>query len=190
MGDICFQNLLSDNCFSSRGDASLIFLNGSFIRYLDAGWNKKLMKIWWSKITHENQNWMKIWPSMDLTLWIFFKTNFFSLLSYFFSLIWTQNNCLSPSAYFDRLNNQNNRSIEIQKKMEEFGEKMKTHVSKISLGSRPQSSPQGRQRVTMNSRDSPPLSDLNILILFPVWLSTRGLNSLNRVNSSPLVFRK
>ena len=38
---------------------------------------------------------------------------------------------------FSILRNQNFTSIEIQKKMEEFDEKMKTHVSKISLGSQP-----------------------------------------------------
>ena len=34
--------------------------------------------------------------------------------------------------------------------MEEFGEKMKTHVSKISSGLQAQYNPQGKQRVTMN----------------------------------------
>ena len=43
-----------------------------------------------------------------------------------------QDSCSSLSAEFPRLNNQNVISIEIRKKMEELGEKMKTHVSKIS----------------------------------------------------------
>ena len=38
---------------------------------------------------------------------------------------------------FDRFEKKNSTLIEIQNKMEELGEKMKTHVSKISLGSWP-----------------------------------------------------
>jgi hypothetical protein len=41
---------------------------------------------------------------------------------------------LRLSAEFVILNNQNSTLIDIPKKMEGFGEKMKTHVSKISLG--------------------------------------------------------
>ena len=51
-------------------------------------------------------------------------------------LNWAQDNCSRPSVEFAILNNQNVTSIEIQKKMEELGEKMKTHVSKIAQGSR------------------------------------------------------
>ena len=47
-----------------------------------------------------------------------------------------QDGCLRLSAKFSRLNNKNFTSIEILEKMEDLGEKMKTHVSKISLGSR------------------------------------------------------
>jgi hypothetical protein len=36
---------------------------------------------------------------------------------------------------FSRLINQNVTLIEIREKMEDLGEKLKTHVSKISLGS-------------------------------------------------------
>ena len=39
-------------------------------------------------------------------------------------------------AWFFRLRNQNFTLIGIREKMENLGEKMKTHVSKISLGSR------------------------------------------------------
>ena len=37
---------------------------------------------------------------------------------------------------FSRLTNQNFTSIKIQEKMEDLGEKLKTHVSKNSTGSR------------------------------------------------------
>ena len=37
---------------------------------------------------------------------------------------------------FSRLRNQNVTSIDIREKIEDVGEKLKTHVSKISLGSR------------------------------------------------------
>ena len=91
------------------------------------------MKIWSVKITHENWNWMKNWLNMDSTLGIFSKTNSSSWLRIFYHL--SSNSFSRSSGVFSKLNNQNSTSIKIQKKMEEFGEKMKTHVSKISLGS-------------------------------------------------------
>ena len=51
-------------------------------------------------------------------------------------LTWFQDRCSSLSAYISILNNQNVTSIEIRKKLEDLGEKMKTHVSKISSRSR------------------------------------------------------
>ena len=52
-----------------------------------------------------------------------------------FSLLF-QDGCLRPSVGFSILINQYVTSIGIQEKMVDLGEKMKTHVSKISLGSR------------------------------------------------------
>ena len=57
------------------------------------------------------------------------------MTSNFFST-WAQDGYLRPSAEFNVLNNENVISIEIREKMEDLGEKLKTHVSKISLGSR------------------------------------------------------
>ena len=51
-------------------------------------------------------------------------------------MTWDQDSCSRPSVEFYRLNNENVTSIEIQKKMDDLGEKMKTHVSKISPESR------------------------------------------------------
>ena len=91
------------------------------------------MKYWPVKITHENWNWMK------KCLWIrhlqFFRKPIL-LHDLEFFLTWSQNSCSRPSVEFVILKNQNSTSIKIRKKMEEFGEKMKTHVSKISSGSR------------------------------------------------------
>ena len=41
---------------------------------LDAAWNRKLMKIWSVKNTHENSNWVKNWLSMDVD-WIVIDAN-------------------------------------------------------------------------------------------------------------------
>jgi hypothetical protein len=76
---------------------------------------------------------MKNWPSMDSTLRIFSKTNSSSSLRKFST--WAQDGCSSLDVGFDRLRNQNFTSIEIREKMEDLGEKLKTHVSKISPGS-------------------------------------------------------
>ena len=137
----CFRKPDTDSWLVYRGDSSIVFLNGSCLRSPYVVWNMQLMKIWSVKITHENWNWMKNWLSMNSTLRIFSKTNSSSWLWIFLS--WAQNRCSRMSAYFSRLNNQNVTLIEIQKKMEEFGEKMKSHVSKISPGSRASFYPSG-----------------------------------------------
>ena len=49
---------------------------------------------------------------------------------------WVQDSCSRLSAEFSRLIFQNFTSIGIGEKMEDLGEKIKTHVSKISMGSR------------------------------------------------------
>ena len=46
-----------------------------------------------------------------------------------------QDGCSRPDVGFVRLSNQIITSIGIREKMEDLGEKMKTHVSKISPGS-------------------------------------------------------
>ena len=46
-----------------------------------------------------------------------------------------QDGCSRPSVGFSRLSNQYVTWIGIREKMEDWGEKMKIHVSKISLGS-------------------------------------------------------
>ena len=61
------------------------------------------------------------------------KTNSSSWLRKFSIL--AQDGCFRPSAGFSRLRNQYVTWIKIQEKMVDLGEKMKTHVSKISLGS-------------------------------------------------------
>ena len=48
----------------------------------------------------------------------------------------TQDGCSRTGAGLSILSNQNVTSIEIREKMEDLGEKLKTNVSKISLGSR------------------------------------------------------
>ena len=48
---------------------------------------------------------------------------------------WDQDGCSSSGAGFFILSNQNVTSVEIREKIEDLGEKMKTRVSKISLGS-------------------------------------------------------
>ena len=83
---ICLLRLSSVSWLIYRGDASLIFLTGSCIRSSNVVWNRKLMKIWSVKITHENWNWMKNWLSMDSTLRIFSKTNSSSWLRKNFNL--------------------------------------------------------------------------------------------------------
>ena len=50
-------------------------------------------------------------------------------------LLLAQDGCLRPSAGFARLSNQYVTWTGIREKMEDWGEKMKTHVSKISPGS-------------------------------------------------------
>jgi hypothetical protein len=50
-------------------------------------------------------------------------------------MTWGQDSFSRLSVEFSRLNNQNVILIEIWEKMEDLGKKMKTHVSKISLGS-------------------------------------------------------
>ena len=62
------------------------------------------------------------------------KTNSSSWLQKF-SLL-AQAGCLRPSVWFSQLINQYVTWIGIREKMVELGEKMKTHVSKISSGSR------------------------------------------------------
>ena len=52
-----------------------------------------------------------------------------------FSLL-VEDGCSRLGVGFVRLRNQNVTSIGIQEKIEDLGEKMKTRVSKISLGSR------------------------------------------------------
>ena len=83
MTENCFWKFVTDNWFSNWGDASLIFPNGSCLMSMYAVWNRKLMKIWSGKITHENLNWMKNWLSIDLTLKNFSKTNSSSWLRIF-----------------------------------------------------------------------------------------------------------
>ena len=46
---------------------------GLVSRYVER--NRKLMKIWLVKNTHENSNWVKIWLGMNSTLRNFLKTN-------------------------------------------------------------------------------------------------------------------
>lgn len=98
MGEISFQNLLSDNQFVFWGDSMLRFLTRSCLEYSEVEWNRKLMKIFLAKITHENQNWTKKWLSIDSTLWIFSKINSSSWLSFF--LNWNQNSFFRMRAYF------------------------------------------------------------------------------------------
>ena len=54
-----------------------------------------------------------------------------------------QDGCSSPSVGFSILSNQYVTWIGIQDKMEDWGEKMKTHVSKFLRGHGPDYSPQG-----------------------------------------------
>ena len=56
-------------------------------------------------------------------------------MTYKFFPTWDQDSCSRLSVEFSMLNNQNVTSIEIQKKMEDLGEAMKTHVLNISWGS-------------------------------------------------------
>ena len=75
---------------------------------------------------------MKLKLNEKLAKYEFNTSNFFENQFYFMP----QDGCLRLSASFSILTNQNVTLIEIQKKMEDLGEKLKTHVSKISLGSR------------------------------------------------------
>jgi hypothetical protein len=72
---------------------------------------------------------------MDLTLRIFFRKPILLHYSNLFSLL-AQDGCSRLGAWFSILSNQYVTSIGIQEKMEYLGEKMKTHVLKISPGSR------------------------------------------------------
>ena len=47
---------------------------------------------------------------------------------------WDQDGYSRPGPRFPRLSNQNVTSIDIRKKMGDLGEKLKTHILKISLG--------------------------------------------------------
>ena len=78
---------------------------------------------------------MKNWLSMDSTLKIFSKTNSSSCLRKEKISTLAQDGCSRPGAGFVILSNQNFTSIGIWEKMKDLGEKMKTHVSKISPGS-------------------------------------------------------
>ena len=71
----------------------------------------------------------------------FFKPIIFHALENYLNL--DQYGYLRPSVRFFRLRNQNSTSIEIREKMEDLGKKLKTHVSKISLGHGPEISPRG-----------------------------------------------
>ena len=71
---------------------------------------------------------------MDSTLRILSKTNSFHALEKFSTL--AQDGCSRLGAGFSRLSNLNFTSIKIREKIEDLGEKMKTHVSKISPRSR------------------------------------------------------
>ena len=71
-------------------------------------------------------------------LWIqhldfFFKPILLHDLENFSTL--AQDGCSWPDAGFSRFRNQNVTLIDIQEKIEDLGEKLKTHVSKISSGS-------------------------------------------------------
>ena len=70
---------------------------------------------------------------MDSTLRIFQKPILLHALEKFSTM--AQGGSLRPGVGFSILRNQNFTSIELQEKMEDLGEKLKTHVSKISLGS-------------------------------------------------------
>ena len=78
-------------------------------------------------------------PREIFETWVFISSNFFRKpilvhdLEFFLTL--AQYGCLRPGAGFVRLINQNITSIGTREKMEDLGEKMKTHVSKISPGS-------------------------------------------------------
>ena len=76
---------------------------------------------------------------MDSTLEFFQKRILPRDLEKFSTL--AQYGCSRPGVRFFRLRNQNITSIEIQEKMEDLGEKMKTYVSKITLGSRARNQP-------------------------------------------------
>ena len=73
---------------------------------------------------------MKNWLSM---LEFFRKPILLHALENFSTL--AQDGCSRPGVGFAILSNQNVTSIEIREKMEDLGEKLKTHVSKICLGS-------------------------------------------------------
>ena len=68
---------------------------------------------------------------MDSTLEFFQKPILLHDLEKFSTL--AQYGCLRSGVGFFRLSNQNVTSTRIQEKMEDLGEKMKTHVSKVSL---------------------------------------------------------
>ena len=79
---------------------------------------------------------------MDSTLRIFLKTNS-SLHALVFSHLHSKQLFQDECIFFY---NQNCTSIEVRKKMEEFDEKMKTHVSKISLWTRSLVWPSGKMK--------------------------------------------
>jgi len=70
---------------------------------------------------------------MDSTLRIFRKPILLHAIENFSTL--DQDGCSRSGAGFVRLRNQHVNSIRIREKMEDLGEKIKTHVSKIYPGS-------------------------------------------------------
>ena len=79
---------------------------------------------------------------MDSTLRIFFRKLIILHDLEIFSLL-AQDGCSRSGAGFVILRNKNVTLIRIREKMEYLGEKMKTHVSKISPGPGPEISPRG-----------------------------------------------
>ena len=76
---------------------------------------------------------MKNWLSVIQHFEFFQKPILLHVLEKFSTL--AQDGCLRPGAGFARLSNQNVILIEIREKIEDLGEKMKTHVSKNSTRS-------------------------------------------------------
>ena len=90
------------------------------------------MKIWLAKFAHETETEWKIGYVWIQHLAFFRKTILLHALEFF--LTWAQDDCSRTSVGFSILSNQKVTLIDIWEKMEDLGEKFKTHVSKISVG--------------------------------------------------------
>ena len=91
------------------------------------------MKFWSAKFVHETKTAWKIGEEWIQHLEFFQKPIPLHDLENFSTL--AQYGCSRPGVRFVRLSNQNVTLIDIREKIEDLGEKMKTHVSKISPSS-------------------------------------------------------